>query len=244
MRVRTLLAAAALAGAALLGNASAGGPARAGAVTFLAGEATRASGGKSEKLAVGSAVYAGDVIETRRRTRVELRLEDQSVVRLGPLAKLDLAAASFGKNGDREVSVRLLFGNAWANVAKAVGGKGRFEVQTQNAVAGVRGTTFRVDASRDRSCVVKVYAGTVAVAARSAPRPDHGGAQVEGGPERRQVAGPIEVTSEQWEKIMTSMMKVRVSADGRPSEPEEFSLASTGADEWEGWNRRRDGEAR
>ncbi len=206
-------------------------------MTFLAGEATRAAAGKTEALAVGSAVHAGDVLETRRRTRLEVKLADDSVLRLGPLSRAVVAQAAFGASvEERRVSARLVVGKIWANVAKAVGGQARFEVQTDNAVAGVRGTTFRVDAAKDKSVVVKVYSGTVAVAAGPIPRPEHGGAK----PERRQVPGPQEVTREQWEKIVTTLMQVRVSAAGVPTEPEPFALSQAGADAWEEWNRSRD----
>ena len=249
MRARIPLAAA-LAGAALLAAATlapmaatpAPAPPPAGTVTFLAGDATRAAGaaGKAEKLAVGSAVRAGDVLETKRRTRLEVRLTDRSVLRLGPSSRVVVAAAAFGKTvEERSVSAKLLVGKVWANVAKAVGGEARFEVQTENAVAGVRGTTFRVDAATDRSVVVRVYSGTVAVSQGALPRPEHGTAK-DGKPERRQVAGPQEVSREQWEKIVTRMMQVRVSAEGVPGEPETFALADPGADEWEAWNRSRD----
>ena len=91
---------------------------------------------------------------------------------------------------------------------------------------------------------VRVYSGTVAVAAGPIPRPEHAGGARDGKPgkpERRQVAGPQEVTREQWERIVTNMMQVKVAADGTPSEPEEFALAK--ADEWETWNRARDAAA-
>jgi len=237
MRARIPLLAA-LAGAALLAAAPlAAPPAPAGTVTFLAGDATRSAGGRTEKLAVGSAVRAGDVLETQRRTRLEVKLADQSLLRLGPVSRAVVETAAFGRTvEDRKVSAKLLVGKVWANVAKAVGGEARFEVQTENAVAGVRGTTFRVDAATDRSVVVKVYSGTVAVAQGAVPRPEHAG----GKPGRRQVAGPQEVSREQWERIVTSMMSVRVSAEGVPGEPETFALAEAGTDEWEEWNRSRD----
>jgi len=215
----------------------------AGTVTFLAGDATRtAPGGKPEKLAVGKALLQGDVLETQKRTRLEVKLGDGSVLRLGPSSKAEVAAAAFGKTvEDRNVSAKLLVGKVWANVAKAVGGEQRFEVKTENAVAGVRGTTFRVDAATDKSVVVKVYSGTVAVASGSIPRPEHQGAVPAGTkPQRTQIAGPQQVTREQWEKIVTNMMEVRVSSDGTPSEPEKFALATPGEDEWEEWNRDRD----
>jgi hypothetical protein len=54
------------------------------------------------------------------------------------------------------------------------------------------------------------------------------------------VPGPEEVSREQWERIVTSMMAVRVSRDGVATEPEAFALAGAGGDEWEEWNRGRD----
>lgn len=238
-------------------------PAPAGTVTFLAGQAQRVAAGKTTALAVGASVFAGDVIQTQKRTRLEIKLADQSVLRLGPAAKVDLSSAAFGRSvEDRQVSAKLQVGNVWAKVAKTVGGESRFEVKTENAVAGVRGTTFRVDAAQDRSVVVKVYNGTVAVAGSRIPRPVHGGeddvAPVrEDDPTkvaaatppattapakkvRKQVAGPQQVTKEQWEKIVTSMMAVKVSADGTATEPATFALADEGQDEWEAWNRERD----
>lgn len=240
------LAAALLASLALGGEATlAEGPAPAGTITFLAGEATRAHGEQREPLAVGSAVFQGDLVETARRTRLELKLSDASVLRLGPLSKVELDAAAFGATADdRKVSAKLRVGNVWANVTKALGGEARFEVKTENAVAGVRGTTFRVDASQDKSVVVKVYSGTVAVAAGPIPRPAHAGTGAGGAPgkpERRQVAGPQEVTREQWERLVTAMMQVKVAADGTPAEPQQFAVAK--ADEWETWNRQRDAAA-
>lgn len=210
-----------------------------GSVTFLSGEASRRVGGEVEALALGSLVHQGDLLETRARTRLEITLPDRSVVRLGPQTKVRLTRAVFGREvGERKVSASLLLGQIWAKVEKAVGGEARFEVQTQNAVAGVRGTTFRVDARRDRSVVVKVYNGAVAVAAGPIPRPGHPG----GKGERRQVPGPREVTRQQWERLVGAMMQVAVSADGTPGEPEAFALSATDADPWEAWNRQRDGE--
>jgi ferric-dicitrate binding protein FerR (iron transport regulator) len=251
-RTRALLAAAA-AGVVCLAAAGAlaAAPGPAGTVTFVAGEATRtAAGGKAVTLAAGAPVFQGDVLETQKRTRLEVKLADGSVVRLGPSSRAEVQAAAFGKSvEERKVSAKLIVGKVWANVAKAVGGEQRFEVKTENAVAGVRGTTFRVDAATDRSVVVKVYSGTVAVASGTIPRPEHEGPGVQQEqdasgakpkPARTQIAGPRQVTREQWEKIVTNMMEVRVSADGTPSEPERFAIATPGEDEWEEWNRTRD----
>jgi hypothetical protein len=242
--LRARAVSAALAGAALLLAATALAAPKApaaGTVTFLAGEATRAAGGKPERLAVGTAVQEGDVLETQRRTRLEVKLADGSDLRVGPSSKMEVSAAAFGRSvEDRKVSATLVVGKVWANVAKAVGGEQRFEVKTENAVAGVRGTTFRVDAATDRSVVVKVYGGTVAVASGAVPRAEHQGEPKDGKPERRQIDGPQQVSRELWEKIVTKMMEVRVSSEGIPGEPASFALAGPGQDEWEEWNRSRD----
>jgi hypothetical protein len=234
MRPLPFIAAAAALAAAVVLAAPPSVPS-AGTITFLDGEASRSAGGATSRLTAGAAIFQGDVIETARRTRVELTLVDRSVLRLGPRSRVELDAAAFGKGADdRKVSAKLRVGNVWASVTKGLGGEARFEVKTENAVAGVRGTTFRVDASTDKSCVVKVYSGTVAVSAGPLPRPQHG---ADGGA-RQQVPGPREVTREQWERIITSMMQVKVASDGSPAEPEVFALAET--DEWETWNRARD----
>jgi hypothetical protein len=237
-RGRGLLAACVVAALSTAATARAAA-APAATVTFLDGQATRAAGGKTEQLAQGSPLREGDEVATQKRTRLELTLADGSVVRLGPLARARLETAAFGKSvEERKVSARLLVGNVWANVAKAVGGESRFEVKTENAVAGVRGTTFRVDAAHDRSVVVRVYSGTVAVAGGGLPRPEHKPGKNE---PRHQVPGPEEVSREQWERIVTAMMEVRVSAAGEAEEPRAFALQTD--DAWETWNRERDAAA-
>lgn len=244
---REILALAAVASALGLTAARAATGEPPGKVTFVSGEATRTRAGRSERLALGSAVEENDTLETQARTRLEITLRDQSLVRVGPRSRVVLTAALFGRTLDeRKVAARLIVGDMWAKVARAVGGDSRFEVQTANAVAGVRGTTFRVDAKADRSVVVKVYAGAVAVAGGGPiPRPEHGGpagGEPPRGKKRVEVPGPREVTREQWERIVGAMMQVRVAADGTPAEPEPFALAGASADEFEAWNRERDGE--
>lgn len=256
--MRKLLPAAVLLAGLGIAAASAPAPAAPGTVTFVSGEATRIAGGKAERLGLGSAVEVNDTVETQKRTRLEITLRDQSVLRVGPRSRLQLSAAIFGRSlDDRRVAARLLVGEVWARVAKAVGGDAKFEVQTANAVAGVRGTTFRVDARADKSVVVKVYAGAVAVAGSGPiPRPAHRGpgeapgtreapagtaaAAAAGARRRVQVAGPAEVSREQWERLVGAMMEIRVGADGRPGEPSAFALAPAHADDFEAWNRERD----
>jgi hypothetical protein len=211
--------------------------ASAGEVSFLEGAATRTPDkGKAAPLSIKSAVEQGDVLETGPTGKLEVTLADKSALRLGPSSKLRVEAAAF-TDTTRDFKATLLLGKVWSKVTSVFGADRNFEVRTERAVAGVRGTVFRVDADRTKSVLVKVYAGTVAVA--GGPLPTTGTAPSPKG-ERVQVAGPTQVDKKQWEKIVGAMMQVKVSAAGVPDEPTKFSEADEAKDAWASWNRSRD----
>jgi hypothetical protein len=198
-------------------------------VSLLEGTAKNSTGGNAEPapVSVGSVVYEKDVIYTSDASRLELKMKDGSVLRVGPSSKLELKSAYFA-DGEKKFSAKLFFGKVWSKVSGLVG-TSTFEVETDNAVAGVRGTTFRVDASSDKSVLVRVYAGTVAMNAPGAVSRDHKTG-------RHQVPGPSVVSRGDWEKIVTKQMEMRVAADGTPSDPVAFTPADDKGDEWAAWN--------
>jgi len=201
-------------------------------VSILEGQATNSTGGsgRAMPLAIGHMVYQDDVVTTGDGSRMELKLKDGSVIRVGPKSRLQLKDAYFGKSGEKKFSAKLLFGRVWSKVSGLVGGDSKFEVETDNAVAGVRGTTFRVDASTDKSVLVRVYAGSIAMAGGALPNIEH-----EHG-KRKQISGPKQVTKDKWEKLVGKMMEMRVDASGKPSEPAAFTAESDAKDEWAAWN--------
>ena len=228
-----------LAAASLAGLLAAAASPKTAQVSALDGRAQRwrSSGARSE-LRLGMAVGQGDTIETEEKARLEIRFSDNSVLRLGGKAKLELAKAHFaGGAARRRLSARLFFGKLWAKVTSVLQGEQKFEVETENAVAGVRGTTFRVDANEDKSVLVRVYDGSVAVGKGAAQPTTAGG-------ERREVPGPQEVTREQWEKLVGSQMQIFVAADGTPGEPEPFPAGGDQDDAFARWNQQRDGAAK
>ena len=89
------------------------------------------------------------------------------IVRLGPSSKLRLDEAAFSDEG-RDFKATLLLGKVWSKVTGVFGSKRNFEVRTERAVAGVRGTIFQLDAKKTKAVLVKVYAGTVAVSGATA----------------------------------------------------------------------------
>src|SRR5690606_22645859 len=103
-----------------------------------------APGGKAQPLTLNGEVGQGDVIETRADTRLELTMADRSKVRLGPRSRLVLEQAEFKEEG-RDFKARLFFGSVWSKVSQVFGTEKNFEIRTDRAVAGVRGTIFRID---------------------------------------------------------------------------------------------------
>ncbi|MBI5546464.1 MAG: FecR domain-containing protein [Deltaproteobacteria bacterium] len=210
--------------------------AAAGEVSFLEGTATRtpAKGQPIALLAKGT-VEQGDLLETGKAGKLEITLSDKSVVRLGPSSKLKLDQAAF-TDTSRSFKATLLLGKVWSKVTSVFGEERNFEVRTERAVAGVRGTVFRIDAESTKAVLVKVYDGSVAVAgstaAAAAPAPKKG--------ERVEVPGPSAVDKKQWEKIVGAMMQVKVSAKGEVAEPTKFSEEDEARDAFAAWNRKRD----
>jgi hypothetical protein len=207
-----------------------------GEVTFLEGSASRLpASGPKVALSLESPIDRGDLLETGEGARLEITLPDKSVVRLAPSSRLRLDEAAFS-HGGRSVKATLLLGKVWSKVSSVFGSERDFEVRTEHAVAGVRGTIFRVDADKAKAVLVKVYAGTVAVAGPSAPM-----AQApKKAAERKQVPGPKQVDRRQWEKLVSAMMQVKVSAAGVPEEPQRFAEADEAQDAFALWNRERD----
>lgn len=203
------------------------GPATA---TFVQGQVELGQGERWAPLVRGAAVPDGASVRTGKGSRVELTFADGSRFRVGSTSTLVVSQAAFDGTARKSVSLKLMAGRAWASVAKSTGASNNFHVETTNAVAGVRGTSFAVLAAGDASALVRVYSGAVGVRPSAAGKPG----------ERKQVAGPREIDRSQWEEIVaTAMKQVRVSAAGDLSPAEDFE--DTGEDlEWAQWNQARD----
>jgi hypothetical protein len=164
---------------------------------------------------VGTDIELGDVLDVGPKSNLKLTLTDESVLMLGADSRLEITEAAF-KEQDREgFSAALKFGKVWARVRKALAGsEAKFEVTTERAVAGVRGTVFRVDAvagtkGQAARTVVRVMAGRVGVEAKV--RAAAKGATPQKTPprkgERVEVPGPQEVGVEEWERVFVELQK-------------------------------------
>ena len=122
---------------------------------------TPVGGAAANAVKEGDAVYAGDTVATAAGARLELALESGSVLRIGESSRLTLGEST----PQKAFSARLLLGNVWAKVHKLLSAE-TFHIETENAVAGVRGTEFRVEVSPGQDDLVRVYEGVVQVDGR------------------------------------------------------------------------------
>lgn len=238
----------AVAGALLFAVPSdAAGTAKTPKATFVKGDVTlvSAAGGEPTRIKRNQELTAGATVKTGEGARAELTFPDGSIVRIGPASELKLEGASFdGKTKEQQVEATLVGGKAWAKVSKLVGDDSKFNVKTQNAVAGVRGTIFRVNVDKDDATVVKVYNGAVAVAAPVLAGTDETASTGPIDPNRKPIAQPFsQVDKKSFEQILGKMMQVRVTKAGFAAPAPVPFTAKEDEDaepEWVRWNASRD----
>lgn len=193
-----------------------------GKIQLLEGEGTRTpKEGASAPLAVGTEVELGDTLDVKKGN-LKLELNDGSVIALAEKSKLEITEAEFEGQERKGFSAFLKAGSLWTKVKKALGG-GKFEVTTERAVAGVRGTIFRIDAdtlvkaaraSGRRASVVRVVEGVVAVRPTKAiAKTIKAATPPKKGP-RVEVPGPKEVTADEWEARFAELQKDQQIAVG------------------------------
>lgn len=223
---------------------SAGAPA-AGKLTFAQGNVFRAEKeeGPYRRISENGDVFEGDFIKTEADSRAEARLTDRSVIRIGAESRVKIQKAVFNKDETKTVQVKVIVGRFWGKVTKLFG-LSSFEVETPNAVAGVRGTAFSVDSAADKSTTVRVFNGKVLISNKPIymTQEPQKGTTPPGKKERKQVQGPQEVSKKQWEELVAQALQaVKVASNGQMSQ-EQFVEKEVKKDEWVAWNRERDGK--
>ncbi|MGV8058688.1 MAG: FecR domain-containing protein [Smithellaceae bacterium] len=212
-------------------------------VTALEGAAQAVCPGQkgAVKLKVRDLLKSGCEVSTGDKSRMELLLPDNSIVRFADNTRFRIMQVDTDTAGKRDVKFFVTVGKIWSNVRKTLGGKGGFEVSCENAVAGVRGTIYRMNVEDDKSALVKVYDGEVSVAAATAQKDQKksvtGPPKPVAGPTA--VAGPKPVSMDEWVYIVKSMQQIRIKSDGQAEEPKEFTEAED-RDAWVDWNKSRD----
>ncbi len=172
-----------------------------GKVTLVDGAATRVDEkGAAVKLEPGTAIELNDTLKVSSG-HLKIELTDGSEIALDKGGELKIDEAEFQGQDCKSFVGTLKSGSLWTRVKHLLGGA-KYEVKTQRAVAGVRGTIFRVDADTlvlaakgRRTTVVRVIEGAVGVSSKVAR------AVAKAAPgKRQQVAGPAEISQDQWEQ--------------------------------------------
>jgi len=214
-------------------------------VTMIKGTARSYEPGstKGRSLKKGDLVKRGQEVKVAKKSRLEIRFPDGTVMRLSEKSDLKMNELSFNKQtDDKNVKVGLSVGKLWAKVKKLATPDSSVEVRTSNAVAGVRGTVYRVNVEEDKSALVKVYDGSVYVAnpPRDASTTENNAAAPHEVSGPHAVAPPYhEVSMEEWTAIVKAMQQISISPQGVPSKPEDFDPKAD-ADDWVKWNQERD----
>ena len=192
-------------------------------------------------LEVGNVLKGGDRVNTGSQSRLEIVLHDNTILRFANDTRFKILQIDCSeKSKIRKVKVHLALGRTWANVSKTLGARSDFELSCENAVAGVRGTIYRMNVDNDKSVLVRVYDGIVNVGGHGEiiePPKTIGAPHKIPGP--TVVPGPKKVTLEEWTYIIKSMQQIRIRADGTAERPRDFTVEEDKND-WVDWNRSRD----
>jgi len=214
-------------------------------VTRLDGSATVFAKGtkKGTPLKKNSKVTKNQEVKVGEKSRLELKYPDGTIMRFAERSVIKMDDITYdNKTRNKKVRVDLGGGKLWANVKKLVTADSRVEVKTVNAVAGVRGTVYRVNVDEDNSAMVKVYDGSVSVTGVSKEQPKTPG-QVTAPvpvPGPHEVPPPYhEVSMEEWTVIVKAMQQISISPQGVASKPQDFTPQQD-MDDWVKWNQERD----
>lgn len=212
-------------------------------VSHLEGTAhlLRKTDGANPSLKVGDILRSGDEVAVGSgKARVEITLSDKSLVRFASNTRFRIVQLEPQKEGDKlQVDINLAVGRSYANISRAMG-KTNFNISSENAVAGVRGTVYRMNVEVDKAVLVRVYEGQVQVAggvkALEAPKAVGPPGRIAG---PQSIPGPTRVTLEEWVYIVRARQQIRVRPDGSSGAPVSFTEQED-LDEWVLWNRKRD----
>lgn len=194
--------------------------------------------GKSEELKVGAAVQLEDSLKATKGI-LKFALNDGSVIALNEGSELKINKAEFEgqeRKGDGFLGF-LKSGSLWTNVKKAVGGA-PFQVETERAVAGVRGTIFRIDAQElvkgAKVSLVHVQSGIVKVNP-SAQLKKQMAKGIKKAGDRKQVPGPQEISADDWEKKFIELQEGQAQAVGPDIFEDATELAKKRDDAFQKW---------
>jgi len=109
----------------------------------------------------GDLLSSGDIVRTKSDSSAEVTFNDGSLLKISPRSRIDIGDYFDGQDKNR-VSVKLARGKLEAAVTKSPTSGKIFEIQTPNAICGVRGTGWAEKYDVDTNTTeIYVFEGTV-----------------------------------------------------------------------------------
>ena len=134
-----------------------------GLVVAVRGEVLSDAGAGQQALAVNAPVHRGETIVTGAG-KAKIALNDGSIISIGENTRVRMVHFA-GTSKSANVALNLVSGVLRPFVVKGAS-TGTFEIETQTAVAAVRGTDWVIEATPERTSVA-VVRGVVAVSGRT-----------------------------------------------------------------------------
>jgi hypothetical protein len=189
---------------------------------------------------VGAKIFLNDQLRTSVESSAELRWANGGVLRIAEQSTLAVTEQPPSENS-KDPGAKVIQGRVWANMQKISNTGKKFSIESPTAVAGIRGTVFRVDVGADSATDVLVYEGKVAVGPGAALKQDTTGTdtttrkEIEG---PKEMEGPREVTLSDWVTIVAGQ-QIRVEKTGA-FKTWQFDKARDSTDDWVQFNQARD----
>jgi hypothetical protein len=187
----------------------------------------------------GFKVFAKDQCRTGAVSSVEIRWANGGILRLG---EKSILTVSERPDTSSISNAKILSGRVWANMKKITNSGQKFSLESPTAVAGIRGTVFRMDVDTDTGTDVAVYEGKVAVGpGADLQKGDSAGLDTSARHEVKgpsEVEGPKEVTLREWVMIVAGQ-QIRVERSGT-FKTWEFNQKKDSLDVWVKFNLERD----
>lgn len=208
--------------------------------TLVEGEAQMMIAGSNgwQRLQVNAILKAGDTVRVLDQGRLELVLDNRSVLRLAANTTLELKEVERRRQKEK-YHFALSVGKMWTRVTRLLGFGSTYQVETPTAITAVQGTAYDLHVDPSQLTRVRVHSGNVQVynpfAGDLAP-----GQKVTKFQEPTRVPGPTRISREQWEQLLLRQyQQVTLGRDGR-SAISAFDLTAARREAWVRWNEARD----
>jgi len=215
-------------------------PAAKAVITLVEGEGQMiAAPDKSWQTAtVNSMLKSGDKVRVLQEGRMELILDNRSVLRLASNSSLELKEVEHSPRKE-QYSFFFSFGKMWTRVTRMIGFGSSHKVETPTAIAAVQGTSYDLQVDPSQQTTVRVFSGNVQIynpfAGDLAP-----GQKMPKLKKPTRVSGPTRISKEEWTQlVLQQYQQVTLGREGR-STITAFDLDKARKEAWIRWNEERD----